>query len=138
MKIGGIDNLQSEKELNELNKKLVKIKQLLEDDVYSKEEYIERKSKLEADIINTKIQMTDTNIDQLEFEKCINDSISFLEHLPTFWINLSSINKQKLHKILFGDGIIYDNGVYRTPSINPIFNKIETFDTVPILSVKKV
>jgi site-specific DNA recombinase len=120
-------NLQCEKMLKGLNKKLNKIKEMLEESVYSQEEYLERKSKIEAEIINTKIQITNTEIDKSEFEKCINDSITFIEHLPKFWINLSHLNKQKLHKILFGEGIIYDNGTYRTPSLNPIFNEMQTF-----------
>jgi len=69
--------------------------------------------------------INETNLDIPELESCIIDAKRFLEHLPTFWINLSHGQKRKMTEFLFPKGLIWDGKEYRTPEIHPIFNSID-------------
>lgn len=118
-------NKRIAKEIADIEKKLTTLKDLLEDGTYSREEYNERKRKHEQDIAVKKISLNETNLDIPELESCIIDAKRFLEHLPTFWINLSHGQKRKMTEFLFPKGLIWDGKEYRTPEIHPIFNTIE-------------
>lgn len=118
-------NKRIQKEIGKIQSKIDKLKDLVEDDTYTKKEYLERKRKHERAITIKKISLNETNIDIPEFETCKNNAKRFLEHLPTFWINLQPLQKRKMTNFLFEGGLIWDGKQYRTPQIHPVFNEIE-------------
>lgn len=99
-------NSRIQKEVNRIQNKIDKLKDLVEDGTYTKKEYLERKNKHETEIALKKINLNETNIDIPEFETCKNNTKRFFEHLPTFWINLSHQQKRKMTNFLFKDGLI--------------------------------
>ena len=111
-------------EIDEINVKIEKLKDLLEVGTYSESEYLERKKKYEVQIVDKKMNLNDTEMDIPELETCKSDAKRFLEHLPTFWINLSFKQKRKVNEFLFEDGLVWDGKVYRTPELHPVFGQI--------------
>ena len=118
-------NKRITKEIAQIEKKLSNLRDLLEDGTYSRDEYNERKRKHEQDIAVKKFGLNETEMDIPELEACISDAKRFLEHLPTFWINLSHGQKRKMTEFLFPKGLIWNGEAYRTPEIHPIFNTID-------------
>ena len=101
----------------------------MEKEVYTIEEYNERKSQLEIDLVTTSVEVSECNIQVSELETCINFINLFLEHPDKFWINLTGEGKLKLNKVLFPNGLIFENGSYRTPILHPVYKEIEAFIT---------
>ncbi|MCA9380927.1 recombinase family protein [Candidatus Dojkabacteria bacterium] len=117
--------------IKKVESKLKKIQQLLEDGVYSSEEYINRKNELDAELITLKITSSELGINKDELETCINYICKFIKHLPIFWKGLSNNEKRKLNSLLFPDGLEFEKNAYRTPKIHEalvIFNTVNTIN----------
>ena len=112
--------------------KLEKLKDLLEDGVYSKDDYEKRRAKVEAQLIGMKIPEIETFIDFSEMETCVNYISNFLESLPILWMKLTSKEKYKFHQILFPKGVILENAEARTPALHKIFKTIEDVVNVEV------
>ena len=115
---------QKEKELEKFKKQLNKLKELVENEIYTIDEYHERKLAIEANIATSKVELSETNIEVCELETCINYVKMYIENLPKFWIMLSIKDKIKLNCIVFPNGLNYENGAYRTPQLHSIYREI--------------
>lgn len=113
------------KQITLVKAKLAKIKDLLEQEVYTLEEYKQSKQKYDLQLVSLEVESSEANIDAKEMETCINYVAQFIEHLPTFWHNLHSKDKPKLHALLFPTGLNFENDAYRTPELNPVFHVIQ-------------
>ncbi len=120
---------QKEKELEKYKKQMKKLKDLLEDDTYTKEEYHERKLVIEANMVGCKAELSETNMEVAEMETCINYVTKFIEDLPTFWIRLYPKERIKLNNIIFPNGLNYENGAYRTPQTHSIYGEIQSISS---------
>ena len=117
---------EARKNIQTINKKLLKIKELLEEEIYSLDEYKERKAKLESDLVVEKTVASENNIEEMEMETCINYIIQFLKSLASIWINLSTKKKIELNQLLFPKGLIYRNGAYQTAQMH---DAVKVFST---------
>lgn len=123
-------NKKLEEEIQELESKLNGLKDYLEEGIYTMEEYKQRKAKYNNEILAKQQPLSETKIDIPEFETCMNNARRFIEHLPTFWINLNCQGKIALNNLLFPKGLIWTGKEYRTPAIHPVFKQIEEVVTM--------
>jgi site-specific DNA recombinase len=119
--------LEKKSRIVKVQAKLSKLKDLLEDGIYQSDEYIERKARLESELLSLEVESSEAMIDAKEMETCINYITKFIEHLPTFWHNLSGKERAKFNQILFPSGLYFENGAYRTPELEPGLQVIVNF-----------
>lgn len=135
----GLDQARKEEqakiktEMNELQQKV----DVLEEDYYINkimpletyqkfmEKFVEKKAQIQQSLEST--NTTSSNIYQ-HFEKAVSISAK----LNTVWTSADLDTKEKLQKIVFPDGIIYDrkNEVFRTEKVNEIFALIARLNSV--------
>ena len=77
-----------------------------EDGSYSKEEFQERKEKMENEIIATKISLSETRIDQFDTEGVLSYANNFIANLGRQWTDLFQ-SHFKFQKLVFPEGILY-------------------------------
>src|SRR3989344_255180 len=117
----GVRN-EYENKKRELEQRLVKIKEYLEDETYSKAEDLERKEKTENELLTIKISSSEAHIEQINVELLIDESAVFLQSLGTHWEDLAPTLKPRFQKLVFPDGISYTRGVgFGTAKMDMIF-----------------
>jgi site-specific DNA recombinase len=101
-------------------------------DLYEK--FIAKFKEEEAEI---KEQMQGCPISNSNLEKYINRTIELSTELSTVWASSDYIGKQRLQKLIFGEGIYYNKqkDETRTTKINAVFSVIASLQG--IVGVKK-
>ena len=73
-------------------------------------------------------QMQGCPISHSNFEKYVERTIELSTELPTLWASSNFIQKQRLQKLIFSEGIYYnkEKDTTRTTNINTIFSLISS------------
>lgn len=110
---------------SEIEAKLARLDELVEDGTYSKEKYKERKNALEIELASIQCVQTDNNISLYDLQTCLNRALNFLKHFDETWKMLTGEEKIKLYNLIFPKGITYSNGETRTPELFFIYEDLE-------------
>ena len=102
-----------------------RIEDLAIDGTFNKETYLKRINEVEEQIISKKIQLSDYESGILNIDELVDYGKRFVCSLSSFWLNLDIARKKGLQEILFPEGLILENGKFRTGKISPILRLIE-------------
>lgn len=105
--------------------KLSRLKDLLENETYSVEEYKERSSTLNNLIVAKEIELSELNMSKDDLETYSNRAIDFLSNLKDGYLRLDIMQQYRVNRLIFPDGLLIKNGVATTTRIASIFKVIE-------------
>ena len=71
-------------------------------------------------------QLQQSRVSISNHEQWVEKVVDFSLKLPVLWTSSSVSGKEKLQKLVFPEGIVYDrkNGLFRTPKVNAVFSAI--------------
>ena len=95
-------------QLTRLEAKLKRIFDAKEEGDYTREEFLERKAKVENQITAISISLNETHIEQFDVEASVSYATNFIRTLGRQWFDLSPQLRPQFQKLLFPDGIPYD------------------------------
>jgi site-specific DNA recombinase len=104
--------LQSEAErhattLANLTEKRARIRELLEDGTYSREEGKERLAEVTNQITATKIALNEARIDQFDIAAAVTYATNFIGTLGRQWLDLAPELRLRFQKLIFPEGVRY-------------------------------
>jgi len=116
------------KALSHLEAKLAKIYQMAEDDLYSNEEFRERRESIKNEIVTVKISRNESKIEQLDVETTLTYAIEFVTNLGRLWFDLPPELRVRFQKLVFPRGLPYSkkNG-FGTTQLGLIYEVCEDF-----------
>ena len=129
-KVSELKNSHSEyaQRRRSLETRLVRIRELREDGSYTKQDYLDRKSKIESEMLTLKISESESHIEQMDMEALLEEGTSFLTSLGNHWKNLSPQAKPRFQKLVYPEGIPYAKGVgFGTAKMGRIFELNQKF-----------
>ena len=111
-----------------LEEKRARIFEMREDGSYTKEEFQERKSEVENELIALKISHSEAQTDQFDLEGAISYAERFMADLGRQWQDLPPRLSSRFQKLVFPEGIRYDkNSGFGTARLGLVFQLDGTF-----------
>ena len=115
--------------LKAIEQKLEKLEDryVLEGDI-TKEQYEKFSQKLKEEKAEIEKQMPKEQIRLSNLEKYLEFSLEMCQQLPAMWVSGDFHQRQKLQKLVFPEGVVYDKekDSYRTPKTNAVFQLISS------------
>ena len=105
--------------------KKTRIEDLAIDRTFDKETYLKKINEVNEEIISKKIQLSDYESGILNIDDLIDYGKRSVCNLSSFWLNLDLPRKRGLQEILFPEGLMLENGEFRTANISPILSLIK-------------
>lgn len=96
-----------EKQLAALLEKKARIRDLLEDSTYSKEDGKDRLAGVENQIMATKISLSEARIEQFDMEAALTYATNFIKNLGRQWFDLPPQLRPRFQKLVFPQGLLY-------------------------------
>ena len=124
-KEAGINIKRTEEEILKLEEKRKKIIDSIVEKEISKEE-----GRLLLDEIQEKLELlnlekSEMNDDKFNVRTAVDKCVEALKNSYKFWLNLESVEqKQRFQKLIFPDGVIYENPGFRTSQMGLLFKLI--------------
>jgi site-specific DNA recombinase len=125
------DNVEKEKELKIRMTELQKNIEKLEEKYFIKEEMTKETydrfiSKYREDYKNIQKEIDGCAVSISNLQEMINEAVILCRNLRQLWVEGGISLKEKLQKLIFPTGLVYDkeNGVFRTPELNFIIAEI--------------
>lgn len=116
-----------EKQILLLEEKRARIFEMREDGSYTKEEFQERKSEIESELMTLKISRNEARIDQFDMEGSVAYAEQFMSDLARQWQDSPIHLSHRFQKLIFPDGIRYTkNEGFGTARLGLIFEINET------------
>ncbi len=117
-----------DRQLAELEQKKRRIYEMREDGSYSKEEFLERKTAVESEINQTRLERHECDTQIPDLETVFYYAQQFVKRFGDNWERMPEDVAREFQKIVFPDGIEYrrDEG-FGTPKPGPIFNAVHNF-----------
>lgn len=115
-----------EKDINELKNKKNKIADLAIRGVFNDNTFKQQNEIVENEIVLKTVQLNELSVSYDEVSSCINYCEYFLKNLSKLWISGDLALKQKFQKIVFPEGITFENGIIGTQKISTIFSVLST------------
>ena len=113
------------RDITALESNKTRIEDLAIDGTFNKETYLKKINEVEEQIISKKIQLSDYEAGILNIDELVDYGKRFVCSLSSFWLKLDTPRKRGLQEILFPEGLILENGEFRTAKISPILRLIE-------------
>ena len=108
--------------LVDLTAKRARIRELLEDGTYSREEGKERLAEVKNQIIATEIALSEARIERFDVEAAVTFATNFIGDLGRQWFDLPAELRPRFQKLIFPEGLSYSrsNG-FGTKKLGLIF-----------------
>ena len=84
--------------------------------------YGEMKDQLDEQILRMQMELSNTQLNELDVEAVLNFGESLLVNASNLWLRISLDQKQRLQSVLFPRGISFDGEVYKTQQTCLLFN----------------
>ena len=115
--------------ITSLEEKRARIFEMREDGSYTKEEFQERKSEVENELMTLKISHNETQTDRFDLEGAIAYAERFMADLGRQWKDLPPHLSPRFQKLVFPEGIRYDkNAGFGTARLGLVFELNGTFE----------
>jgi site-specific DNA recombinase len=124
----GIDNLYVE---------LMRIEQLLVNKIFKPEVYKRNHQRVENEIFLKKSQLEEMNSKGNDVSNMVNYCKYLLSNLSELWIKADINLKQRLQKLIFPEGILFDGDKVRTAVTNTIFGCLQNINTQKVKMVSR-
>ena len=120
-----------ERKLKILTDKRKRIFEMGEDMSYSKEEFKERKSEIDNDIMATKISLSEARIEQFDVEAAVIYATDFIHDLGRQWFDLPPQLRPRFQKLVFPEGIYYNKKTgFRTTKLGYIYELNQKMEAI--------
>jgi site-specific DNA recombinase len=96
-----------QKSIASLNERRTRIRDLIEDGTYSREEGRERLGEIKNQIIAAEIAMHEARIEQFDIEAAITYATDFISDLGRQWFDLAPELRPRFQKLIFPEGVPY-------------------------------
>lgn len=122
-------NSNYSRELKRLEERKERLTEMRINGEINKEEFISSKENLENQIAVLNISLNETKTDELDLETKLSYALQFMRDLQRQWQDMDVNDKQRLQKLIFPSGIIYDKNTkeFGTAEMSPIFELNRTF-----------
>ena len=121
-------------ELNNLKTRLENLKEMREGGEIGRDEFMERKEKLENQITGLQISQNEAKTDELDLDVAISSVEYILTNIAKIWRDTKDIKqKQRLQRLVLPEGIAFSRNTlnFGTAVLSPVFSLNETFQTSP-------
>ena len=95
--------------LNALLEKKARIRDLLEDGTYTKDDGKERLAEVENQITAAKISLSEARIEQFDIEAALSYATNFIKDLGRQWFDLPAQLRPRFQKLVFPEGLPYSH-----------------------------
>ena len=117
-----LDAQKYQRQLTDLEAKRKRIFEMREDGSYSKEEFQERKEKMDNEIAAARISLSESRIEQFDIESALSYATQFIRDLARQWFDLPPKLRPRFQKLVFPEGIPYKRDVgFGTTKLGLIF-----------------
>ena len=131
----GVQHTKSyDQELKNLKTRLGNLKEMREGGEYTREEFLERRERLENQITGLQISQNETRTDEMDLEVAINAVEYILLNIAKIWRDIEDIKqKQRFQRWVLPEGVAFDKNTqsFGTAVLSPVFSLNETFQTSP-------
>ncbi len=86
-----------------------RIRDLLEDGTYDREDGKERLAEVENQIMATKISLSEAHIEQFDIEAALTYATNFIKNLGRQWFDLPAQLRPRFQKLVFPEGLPYSH-----------------------------
>ena len=132
---------RQQKLLASLTERRMRIRDLLEDGTYSREEGKERLAEVKNAILATEIAMHEARIEQFDAEAAITYAMNFISDLGRQWFDLAPELRPRFQKLIFPEGVPYSRSEgFGTAKLGLIFGLCQqnTDDVSPLVDLMGV
>ena len=91
--------------------------------------YKEQVDLLNEEITLAELEVYDSRLEELNLEAALNFATNALSNAAAFWKQCSPEQKQRLQRILFPDGLIFDGESYRTTTTCLAFSYLQAISS---------
>ena len=106
------------KKLDELNQRLVKLQDMLVDGTVSKDDYIQMKTRYEADRSKIELSLKQMKTDDRSLQVKLDKCFKVLSRLDELYEKADHDHKKQLVSSIFPEKIVFDGKESRTPRLN--------------------
>ena len=89
-----------------------------------KEDYLEFKAQLDAELLEAERELNDAKCAELDVDALLSFIETVAKSAATMWERMSLDQKQRFQQVLFPEGVQYHNGAYRTTATCILFNRL--------------
>ncbi len=111
------------KDLEEVQDKKDKLIDMYLSDKLRESDYNSKSEKLESEEAHIKDCLANVDLPKDDFNKCVEYVCNSLENIDKVWLQSDLDTKQRLQKLIFPEGLIYENNGFRTGSNTCLFTK---------------
>ncbi len=126
--------------LNSLLEKKARIRDLLEEGTYTKEDGKERLAEVENQITAAKISLSEAKIEQFDIEAALSYATNFISDLGRQWFDLPAQLRPRFQKLVFPEGLPYSlTSGYGTAKLGLIYeiNRRSSGDLSPLVDPRR-
>lgn len=116
-----------EKELDGLKKAKKRIRDKHKEGVYTDEDYIEMRDEVDIQIAEKQSLLSEKKIDMLDIDALIDFIKYYLANLDAIFVKSPPEGRLAIGCSIFPDGLVYDDGKFRTPTIGRAYKLIGKF-----------
>ncbi len=127
--------------LGNLTEKRARIRELLEDGTYFREEGKERLAEIKSAILATEIALNETRIEELDIQAAVTYAANFMSNLSRQWFDLTPALRPRFQKLIFPEGVPYSRSKgFGTGKLGLIFELCQqnTSDRSPLVDLMAV
>ena len=117
------------RERNQLEEKQNRIEELVINGTFDNATYKKRKQKVIDDIMIKEIRINELNTESNDVSGMLKYCKYFMSNLSELWINADITLKQRLQKLIFPEGILFDGKKVRTAVTNIVFGCLHDINT---------
>ena len=122
------NNKRATEQINELNNRLFKARNLLLSEAIDVEDYRLIKAESEEQTRKLEAQLNTTGADNFDVEKMINEALTSFTCLDELYINSEIAHKREIISSIFPEKLIFDGFNYRTTRLNEAVQLIFNLD----------
>lgn len=115
-----------ETEVKVIETKKERIDELMIKGVFDEITYKEKVEQVRGELLAKKVYLSEVTIDLNDIESCLTYCKFFLSNVADLWAQTSLDLKQRFQSLIFPEGVIYNEGAFRTNSTALIFSELGT------------
>ncbi len=83
--------------------------------------------KLQEKLVLARLELHEVTLEDLDVEAVLGFAEEILLDAPRLWIEFNLDQKQRFQRVVFPEGLVFEDGGFRTAVTNPIFSYLQGF-----------